>query len=169
MRQASDQASALSFESFYDARYREALQLATLLVRDSGHAAELVQEVFAAAFARWPTVGRYDRPDLWLRRLVINRAISRRRRLGSELKAMARVGGGRATHASEDSPSRGVGVWLHVRRLPRRQAEALVLVYGCDLSLDDAAVIMRCTTGSVKTHLSRGRAAMATRWEEEES
>jgi RNA polymerase sigma-70 factor (ECF subfamily) len=157
-------ADAVPFEAFYERHYRGTVALAALLVRDRGHAAEIAQEAFGVAFTRWAAVERYERPDLWLRRVVINRAISRRRRLASELRAMAQVGRSRSTVV--DAADELAGVWVHVRSLPRRQAEALALVYGCDLSVDEAAQVMRCSAGSVKTHLSRGRAAVAKILEE---
>ena len=151
-----------AFVQFYETTYRDALKLATLIVHDAGHAAEIVQEVFAVAFTRWERVATYDRPDLWLRRVIVNRSISRRRRARSESKAMAQIGHEGTERALTRDGDGDTGVWVHVGRLPRRQAEALALVYGCDLSLDDAAAAMQCSTGSVKTHLSRGRATLAS-------
>jgi len=159
-------ASPAGFVDFYRAEYRGALKLATMLVFDSQRAAELTQEVFAVAFRRWSQLGGYERPDLWVRRAVINRAISERRRRGSEAKALVRLG---AVH-SEEMPAAPdpFGLWRLVARLPRRQAQALVLVYGDDVSVDDAAKAMRCSAGSVKTHLHRGRLAVAALLKETE-
>jgi RNA polymerase sigma factor (sigma-70 family) len=47
-----------------------------------------------------------------------------------------------------------------VRRLPARQQEAVVLHYLLDLSVADTAAAMGCDQGTVKTHLSRARAAL---------
>jgi RNA polymerase sigma factor (sigma-70 family) len=151
-----------SFAEFYEATYHDAVRLATLLVRDVGHAAEICQETFAVAFTRWDRLATYDRPDLWLRRAVINRSISRRRRERSESKAMTQLGQRGPDWAMAEDLEGGPGVWVFVARLPTRQAQAMALVYGCDLSLDDAASVMRCSTGSVKTHLSRGRQTLAS-------
>ena len=55
------------------------------------------------------------------------------------------------------------GAWAEVRRLPRRQAQCLALfyIYGC--SVKETAEVIGCSEGTVKTHLARGRAAMAAR------
>jgi len=147
------------FVDFYRAEYRSALKLATMLIHDASRAAELTQEVFLVALNRWPRLAGYDRPDLWLRRAVINRTISERRRRWSESKAIIRLAGSHAAEAPRIAEA--LGLWRVVAQLPRRQAQALVLVYGDDLSVEDAAQAMRCSTGSVKTHLHRGRTALA--------
>jgi len=151
------------FDAFYRARYREALRLATLLIWDEGRAAEITQDAFVEAFRRWERVSNFDRPDLWLRRVVINRAISARRRHRSEAGAISRIASAPelAGSAAPDS-----GVWSLVGQLPARQAQSLALVYGCDLSLDEASSVMKCSAGSIKTHLSRGRARVAEMLEE---
>jgi len=148
---------------FYLARYRDALHLATLLIWDEGRAAEITQDAFVEAFRRWDRVSRFDRPDLWLRRVVINRSISVRRRNRSEAEAISRLSRAPETSGTD---AVDVGAWSVVGQLPTRQAQALVLVYGCDLSLDEASAVMNCSVGSVKTHLSRGRAGVAAKLEE---
>ena len=54
-----------------------------------------------------------------------------------------------------------------VKRRPydnsRRQAQAIALHYIYDLGVADIASTLGCTEGTVKVHLSRGRAALAQR------
>ena len=155
--------NTVAFDAFYLARYREALRLATLLIWDEGRAAEITQDAFVEAFRRWERVANLDRPDLWLRRVVINRAISARRRNRTEAGAISRLG---CTLEGAGTDAVDSGVWSLVGQLPARQARALALVYGCDLSLDEASSVMKCSAGSIKTHLSRGRARVAALMEE---
>jgi RNA polymerase sigma-70 factor (ECF subfamily) len=51
--------------------------------------------------------------------------------------------------------------WQAVRRLPPRQAQAVALYYMEDYSVSDIAEVLDCSEGTVKTHLSRARAAVA--------
>ena len=50
-----------------------------------------------------------------------------------------------------------------LRSLPRRQAECLVLRFYLDLSEAETASTLGISPGSVKTHVHRGLAALATR------
>lgn len=51
-------------------------------------------------------------------------------------------------------------LWDVVRRLPRRQREAVVLRYVVDLNLSEIAATMGCREGTVKAHLSSARQAL---------
>ena len=43
-----------------------------------------------------------------------------------------------------------------LRRLPPGQRAVLVLRFLCDMSIDDTAVVLRCSAGNVKAQTSRG-------------
>jgi RNA polymerase sigma-70 factor (ECF subfamily) len=156
----------IQFDTWYVDTYRPMLHLAVLLLHDEGRANDVVQDSFAEAYRRWDRLSGYDRPDLWMRRVVLNRCVSRLRRRSAEERAVARWAGRAGDRAIVDEISDDSGIWRLVQQLPRRQVQALALVYGTDLSVDDAAAVMGCSAGSVKTHLSRGRAALAARLEE---
>jgi RNA polymerase sigma-70 factor (ECF subfamily) len=51
--------------------------------------------------------------------------------------------------------------WAAVRRLPRRQAQAIALHYLYDMSVTDIALTLGCSRSSVKAHLVRGRTSLA--------
>ena len=51
--------------------------------------------------------------------------------------------------------------WSEVRRLPRRQAQTVALAYVYGMSVAEIAATLEVSPGTVKTHLSRGRAALA--------
>ena len=51
--------------------------------------------------------------------------------------------------------------WQTVRRLPPRQAQAVALYYLEDYSVREIAEVLDCSEGTVKTHLSRARDAVA--------
>jgi RNA polymerase sigma-70 factor (ECF subfamily) len=50
-----------------------------------------------------------------------------------------------------------------LRSLPVRQAQALALYYYEDKSVAEIARVLRCGEATVKTHLHRGRRALATK------
>ncbi|MEL6891404.1 MAG: sigma-70 family RNA polymerase sigma factor [Actinomycetota bacterium] len=151
--------SPSSFDQFYAANYATVVRLAFSLCGSRAIAEELAQEGFVAAHARWRRISRFDRPDLWVRRVVINRSISFRRRQASERTALARASRAPSTDASIDVADDEVLTAL--RRLSPRQAEVLALVYLEDRPIAEVAEILQLGTETVKTHLKRGREALA--------
>lgn len=157
--------SDLDFPSFYQAEYRAVVGLGYVLCGNRGHAEDLAQEAFAEAHRRWDEIGHYDNPGAWVRRVMINRSRSRVRRLITETKALTRLAGRAEVDAPTtlDLPDRSEEVWAAVRNLPTRQGQAIALRYWDDLGIDQIAAILGCSTETVKTHLKRGRAALADR------
>jgi RNA polymerase sigma-70 factor (sigma-E family) len=154
-----DADSALT--ALYTAHYRPLVRLAALLLDDVGTSEEVVQDAYVKMHGAW---GRIRDPEAavgYLRTTVVNLARSRmRRRLvaqkhapkpmpdapSAEHGALERLERDRVTHA--------------LRRLPARQRECLVLRYYGDLSEMQIAETMGISTGAVKSHASRGMAAL---------
>ena len=154
----------LEFEAFYRSQYPSVVRLAYSLCGSMPVAEELAQEAFVSAHRRWGRVVGFDRPDLWVRRVVINRSISFRRREASERRAFARI-------RLEEPPSREPAlsdemVWRALRELSPRQAEVLALFYVEDQPMSAVAEILGLGPETVKTHLKRGRAALAAKLDE---
>jgi RNA polymerase sigma-70 factor (sigma-E family) len=152
-------ATAASFEAFYRSEYHRILNVVRLLTGDQDTAEDVVQESFAAAYNRWASLGTYDRPGAWVRRVALNRAVSGLRRRRVERRALERLGVRDATAWPPDDPDDAL--WAAVRRLPARQAQVVALVYVEDLRVADVADVLDCSAGSVKQHLTRARARLA--------
>jgi RNA polymerase sigma-70 factor (ECF subfamily) len=111
------------------------------------------------AFRRWRSVAQLERPDLWVRRVCINLAVSSFRRRLVEIRAVVRLAGRREPEPlSEDTEE----LWEAVRCLPKRQAQAAALRFVYDLPIADIAVVLGCTEGTVKQHLSRARRTLGS-------
>ena len=158
------------FEVFYQREYHAIVAMARAMAPDRSAAEDLAQESFAAAHRNWASVSKYEDPKSWVRRVMINRATSMRRRLGAELRAMTRAGHDPHRGVAHDLTPSSAGVWDQVRRLPRRQQQAIVLHYVGQLSTEEIANAMGCSAGAVKSHLHRGRETLRERlsgWSEE--
>lgn len=155
---------AISFDQFYAATSRRTLALAFALTGNWGDAEDLVQDAFSAAHRKWTQVSAYDDPSSWVRRLVLNRSVSRWRRVQREALAVVRLGHRTGATVEADDPV-DPQFWAAVRRLPTQQARAVALFYVEDLSVEQIATHLQCSVGSVKTHLSRARAALASQLE----
>lgn len=161
-----------ALERLYAAHWRELVRLSVLLVRDTATAEEVVQDAFVAVHARW---GRLRDPDLalaYLRQSVVNRSRSALRHRSVVARHLERtrrpadVPG--ADQAALDGDLRA-GVLDALRALPQRQREVLVLRYYLDLSEAQIADTLGISPGSVKSHASRGAAALRTLLGEEQS
>ena len=158
---AAERRALSGFERFYRTNYATVTRLAYSLCGSLAVAEELAQEAFVAAHSRWRRISRFDRPDLWVRRVVINRSISHRRRLASERTALERISQRVTDRAEPELPDDEV--WLALRELSPRQAEVLALVYIEDRPIAEVAEILELGEETIRTHLKRGRAALAAR------
>ena len=152
------------FDGFCRREYASVAGLAFVLTGDWGAAEDLTQDAFFAAFRRWSELRRYDKPGAWVRRVVANRAVSRRRRVSSEARALARVGGRRSAPSTYGQiPQHDLEISLVIRQLPARQAQVFALAFVEDLSMAEVAATLQLSENTAKTHLRRARAALASR------
>jgi len=152
--------SALSFDVFYVSEFSSLAALARALT-GSAAAEDIAQDAMIAAYRRWNEIQQLDVPAAWVRRICANLSTSFIRRRAAEARAVLRAGGMR-THETELPPA-DEEFWAEVRRLPRRQAQALSLHYIYDMQVCDIALTLDCSESTVKAHLVRGRAAMSRR------
>lgn len=152
-----------ALEQLYAAHWRQLVRLGVLLVHDQGVAEEIVQDSFVAVHARWGRLTDPDRGLAYLRQSVVNRARSHQRHLGvvrrQTLREAPPVPAPGADHSSYDVAQRAE-VLDAMRRLPRRQREVLALRYYVDLTEAEIADLLGISPGAVKSHASRGVAAL---------
>jgi RNA polymerase sigma-70 factor (sigma-E family) len=161
-RPASDDRERRIAELHRD-HYRELVRLACLLVDDVGTGEEIVQEAFVRVYQAW---ARVERPLVYLRSTVLNLARSRMRRrmvARRRVEPVAPAGPAVDEHLVLLDDQRDVLTAL--RTLPARQGECLVLRYYLDLTESQIATTLGISNGSVKSHSSRGMAALARRLE----
>ena len=116
-------------------------------------ARDIAQEAMARAYARWPKVR--DNAGGWVARVSTNLALDQLRRRGRRHPE--------ATAATADTAgvaSQRADLVAALRRLPRRQRDAVVLRYLADLPEAEVAATMGCSVGTVKQHAHRGLTAL---------
>jgi RNA polymerase sigma-70 factor (sigma-E family) len=154
-------------EQLYATHYRSLVRLAVLLVRDQETAEEVVQDSFVAMHGRWGSLEDPGKGLAYLRQTVVNRSRSvlrhRKVRARHEPAAAPEVPG--ADHAALQVVRRRA-VLDALQGLPRRQREVLVLRYYLDLDEGSIARELGISRGAVKSHASRGAAALRTLLEE---
>ena len=147
----------------YAVHYRSLVRLGALLLRDTAVAEEVVQDAFVAMHGAWRRLQDPDRALAYLRQSVVNGARSSLRRREVAIRHAPRPS------PDEASAEHGAMVALEhaevlaaLRTLPVRQREVLVLRYYVDLSEADIADALGISRGAVKSHASRGMAALRT-------
>lgn len=152
-----------AIEQLYAAHWRQLVRLSVLLVRDLGQAEEIVQDVFVATHGRWSKLRDPDKAVAYLRQGVVNRSRSALRHRGVVERHLA------SASPPDDEPGADEQVLQTARRrvvlnalatLPQRQREVVALRYYLDLSETDIATTLGISRGSVKSHASRGLAAL---------
>lgn len=168
----------VNYDEFFRREYPRLIPMLRAVTGDRQRAEDLAQEALWRAQQHWERISTYERPGAWVRRVALNASSNAYRRQRREARALARVGGGaragddlgggdpfgggrRGGGSAEEVTAGDAEVWRHVRGLPDQQRFAIVLHYVEDRSVADIAEILECTEGTVKTHLSRGRAALA--------
>lgn len=144
-----------SFEVFYQEEYTAVVALIYGLSGGRWMAEDLAQEAFLRAHRDWDRVKEMESPRGWVRRVAVNLAVSRLRRLRAEATALARLGPIR-TQTEGPSPEANA-FWMEVRRLPKRQAQAIALRYVGDMTVREIAEIMKVAEGTAKALLHQGR------------
>ncbi len=140
------------FRSTYERLYRPLVRMCALIVGDRAPAEDIVQDVFVRGAIR---IGELE-PDAalaYLRRSVANGCRNHARHRGVEQRIHPRlveVAPGAST-ATEDRDE----MWSAILQLPFRQRACLVLRYYEDLSEREAAVVLGCAVGTVKSQTSR--------------
>ncbi|MBN2112814.1 MAG: SigE family RNA polymerase sigma factor [Acidimicrobiia bacterium] len=150
-----------SFDGFYRREYREVVGLVYALSGSRIAAEDIAQDAFVAAHKRWEQVGRYDKPEAWVRRVAANLAVSAFRTRGREAAALARLKP--RNSYLPPMPDEDADFWKAVRSLPRRQSQVIALHYLEDRPVADIAEILGCAEATVRVHLYNGRAGLSRR------
>lgn len=153
----------MTFEEYAFARAPALVALARLLTGEEHRAEDLVQDVLARAYARWGSISRTDRPDLYVRRMLVNAHHSWwRRRSSREISVAAVIERAGVRDEAADVAERDA-LWRLVCELPTRQRTVIVLRYYEDLDDLRIAEILDCSTGTVRTHAKRALTALRER------
>lgn len=143
-----------AFEQFVAASSDRLLRTAYLLCGDRGHAEDLVQTALLRTARRWRTARQ--QPEAYTRRVVVNLAKDRWRLLGRRPAETAIEDGLElAAIPVSDGLADRDELLRATRLLPAGQRAVLVLRYFDDLSVEETAATLGCSTGTVKSQTAR--------------
>ncbi|MDP9797857.1 RNA polymerase sigma-70 factor (ECF subfamily) [Catenuloplanes nepalensis] len=144
----------------YHACYRRLVTQVYAFTTDLTEAQDVVQEAFARALARPGTLTSLDNPEAWLRTVAINvvrRRWRRRKLLDTILLRDRPLVEAVAPPPSPERPD----VHAALARIPAGYRQVITLHYFADLPVEEIAQLLDLPTGTVKSRLYRGRAAMS--------
>jgi len=134
----------VTFAEYVAARGGALVRFARLLTGDEHRAEDVVQEVLARAYLRWNRIMRTDRPDLYLRRMVINTTNSWWRLRSSQEIPVNWVADRPQSAGGESHVVERDAIWRLLHTLSRQQRAVLVLRYYEDLDDTTIAEILEC-------------------------
>jgi RNA polymerase sigma-70 factor (sigma-E family) len=123
---------------------------------------DLVSTALVKLLRHWRRVSTMDNPDAYVRRVLLRTWLDERRRPWRREQVDVL-----ADHATARSDMDGVADRLTIlallAELPPRRRAVLVLRYFCDLSVEETAEELGCSTGTVKSQTARAIETLRTR------
>ncbi|TDD99139.1 SigE family RNA polymerase sigma factor [Jiangella asiatica] len=152
---ANDEAS---FREFVDARSTRLLRTAFLLTGDWHLAEDLVQETLVKLYVVWRRVTRRDDNEPYARKTLVNTYIDSTRRPWRREHAVEAVPDriGTGDPADRGDPGTRDRLLAALAGVPPRQRAVLVLRFWEDLSVNQVAELLGCSSGNVKSQTVRG-------------
>jgi len=149
------------FTEFAIGAYAALLKTARLMTGDFHTAEDMVQSALERVYVHWNRYGSWDSPHAYTRQVLVNLIVKATKRKWRNEVAHADppevdVSGGMEGTADR----RDLGIAL--RSLPAGQRIAVVLRYYEDLSVEEAARVLGCSAGTVKSRTNRALAALRT-------
>jgi RNA polymerase sigma-70 factor (sigma-E family) len=146
-----------AFRAFVEARSPGLLRTAYLLTRDAGLAEDLLQTALMKTWFAWDRLN--DDPLLYARRVLVSTSVSWwRRRWNGEVPTEELP----ETPVRREGMDRAAGqdLWIAIGHLPKRQRAVVVLRYYEDLSEAEAADLLGCSVGTVKSQCFKALATL---------
>jgi RNA polymerase sigma-70 factor (sigma-E family) len=145
----------------YVSEHRAGLcRFAVVLCGDVVLAEDIVQDVLGRAFERWEQVSAATNVHAYVRRMVVNEYLGRRRRLWRSAPSaqIADLLVERPDHAAAHADR--LAMIGELNRLPPRQRAVLVLRYYEDLDDADIARTLGCGQSTVRAYVARALATL---------
>lgn len=149
----------MTFEDYVADHGTRLMRLATLLCSDVYEAEDVVQEALLRAFRRWHHIASLPRPHAYIRRMVVNEAVSMHRKWGRvEAVPVDQLDSAQAD--STDALDDQAVLIAAVASLPPKQRAAVVLRYFENLTDVEISQALACRTTTVRGYIHRALRTM---------
>jgi RNA polymerase sigma-70 factor (sigma-E family) len=146
------------FASFARERQQQLYRTAYLLCGNRERAQDLVQSTLVSLLRSWARVRDAENPGAYAKSALIHTFLAERRKLRREAEIRALVYPHDSTAGAHDPASQAelrVLILEALRTLPPKPRAMVILRYWEDLSIEETAAVMGCSTGNVKSQCSR--------------
>jgi RNA polymerase sigma-70 factor (sigma-E family) len=151
------------YREFVAARLDSLRRTAYLLCGDWHTADDLVSTTLTKLFRHWHRVSAMDDPDAYTRRTLLRAWLDERRRPWRREAARDVLPDRAADQNGPDGLADRLTILALLAELPPRRRAVLVLRYFCDLSVEETARELDCSTGTVKSQAARAIQALRAR------
>lgn len=145
------------FAEFFSARFDGARRIAFAMCGSWPDAEEIAQTAFVKMYARWAKV-RIDTVDAYLRTVLTRVFLDTKRRGRAREHTVADLPDSAAP--ADTGPDERMALRSALLTVPPGQRAVLVLRFVADLSVEQVAKTLGCSTGTVKSQTARGLTAL---------
>jgi RNA polymerase sigma-70 factor (sigma-E family) len=150
------------FAEFFSARFDSARRIVHAMCGDWSEAEEIAQAAFVRVYARWNKVN-LDTAEAYLRTVLTRGFLDTRRRGRAREQSVAEPP--ETVAPAQAGPEDRMAIRAALLAVPAGQRTVLVLRFIADLSVEQVAAALGCTTGTVKSQTARGLAALRVAYE----
>lgn len=143
-----------AFDEFAARNWRPLMRAGWLLTGNWASAEDLVQTTLSRAWTSWSRLLVAHEPDAYVRRMLMNEYLGQRRRRWHDEIPSEMLPEPPADDPTDDS-ARRLALLSALDELPPLQRATVVLRYFVDLSVEQAAQALGCSTGNVKSQTAR--------------
>jgi RNA polymerase sigma-70 factor (sigma-E family) len=134
-------------------------RIAYQLIGDGHRADDMVQDVLARLYVRWPRTREVANLDAYVHVMLVRACLADHRRAWSRV-VLRGTPAERAVEAGSERVEQRLVVRAALRTLPERQRTVLVLRFLCDLPVSEVARLLNRSEGTVKSQTSYGLRAL---------
>lgn len=168
---AAQGGSVVAFEQLIVRSQSKMLSLAAGLAATPDEAEDIYQDAMLSAFKALAGFNRQSQFSTWLYRILINTALSRRRKIKHVFISLFSSSDDEFSQVAQYNLTEGPEAELHNQELNRaihralgslsdKERVAFVLCHQQEFKISEAAKVMICSDGAVKSYLFRGREKM---------
>jgi RNA polymerase sigma-70 factor (sigma-E family) len=146
------------FVEYVSARMPRLHRAAYLMCGEAHRADDLVQSTLVSLYIQWRTARAATNLDGYVHRILARRFIDEKRSAWSRVLLPGRLPD--VIEPDRDAYVERDAIVTALRRLPAGQRAVIVLRYYSDLSVEETARALGCSTGNVKSQCARGLVAL---------